>query len=91
MLRPPEARQLVLGRHEQHVRIAQELSVSNGPSSERQHREREVEVAALDEPEQVVVGCGLGQLELDAGPGGQEAAHHAGEHLRADALEGPDP
>ena len=41
----------------------EELERLERPVEERRHREREVELAALDEPEQLVVGRRLGQLE----------------------------
>ena len=75
---------------QQHVRVAQDLLGLERPLERRQHRERELELAALDEPEQVVVGRRLAQLELDVRPGGEEAPHHLREHLRADTLERPD-
>ena len=83
-------RELVSCRDEKHVGVAEELLPREGPLDQRQHREGEVELSALDEAEQVVVGRGLPQLEPDARPRGDEAAHQLGDHLRADALERPD-
>ena len=81
----------MLGRDEEHVRVGEELQGLERAVEQRRHRESEVELAALDEPQQVLVRRGLGQLELDVRPLGHEAAHDGGEHARADALERADP
>jgi hypothetical protein len=82
--------QIVVGGNEQHIRVAQEFFDLERALERRQHREGEVELAALDEAEEVVIGCRLRQLELDERPPLEEAAHHLREDLGADALERPD-
>ena len=54
--RAGEAAELALGRDDEHVGVAQELERLERALERGQHREREVELAALDEPEQLVVG-----------------------------------
>ena len=84
-------RQLVFGGDDEDVGVAHQLLELERPLEEREHRERQIELATLDEPKEVVVRSGLLQLELDARPGVEEAAHQLGNDLGADTLEGADP
>ena len=84
-------RQGVIGRDSEHVGVAHQAQRLERAIGERRAAEGEIEIAALDGRIQIRVGRRLGQPELDAGPFGQEAAHHAGEHPRADALVRRDP
>ena len=79
-------RELRLRRDEQHVRILQHLGRLERPVGQRQVGEGEVELAALDPPQQVGDVGLLLHADLDARPLALEAAEEAGEDARADAL-----
>ena len=82
--------EIVVGGNDEDVGVAQQLLRGERAVHEREHRERDVELAALDEPEQLVVDRRLRELDLDARPGGEEAPHQLGQDACADALEGAD-
>ncbi len=80
-----------VGRDEEDVRVAHQLERLERAVGERRAAEREVELARLDRRVQLRVGRRLGEPELDPGPVGQEAPHHARKDARADGLVGADP
>ena len=73
-------------RDYEHVRVAHQLDRLVRPLAEREVRERDVELATFDEPEELLVVGGLGQRDSDLRPGFEEAAHHLGQDALADAL-----
>ena len=75
-----------VGGQDEHVGIAQHFSVLERAVREWQVRERQVELAALDLPEQVDVVRRLFERDLDPGPALDEARHQRGEDVLADAL-----
>ena len=78
------------GLHEQHVRIGQHLLRLERSFGEGQVGKREVELAVLEQRQQVG-GVGLlAHAHLDARPVVLEAAEEAGEDAGADALVDPD-
>ena len=52
----------------QDVGVGEQLDGLEGPVQERRHRESEIELSALDEPDELLVGRRLGQLDLDLRP-----------------------
>ena len=80
-----------VGREDDDVRVAHQLHRLERPVPDREHHEGEVELAALDQLEEVAVVGGLGQLHGDVGPGVGELAQQPREDARADALVRPDP
>ena len=70
--------------------IAHQLDGLERPFADREHHEREVELAALDQLEEAAVVGRLGELHGDVRPGVGELAQEAREHPRADALVGAD-
>src|SRR5207248_5694643 len=75
-----------VGREQEDVRVAEQLLRLEGPLRERHVRERQVELAALDEREQLGVVRLLFEPDLDSWPRGAEPAHQLGEDARADRL-----
>ena len=81
-----------VGRGHEHHRVVEQPSGLEGEVVvHRQLDERDVEVARLDLAQQVVAVVGLVERQLDARPLGPEGPQEAGEDLRADALDRPDP
>ena len=60
------------------------------PVGQRQVGERQIELAALDETQQLEVVGGFGQRDVHLRPGREEPGHHFGEDPLPDALEDPD-
>src|SRR5205823_10355045 len=82
--------ELGLRADEQHVGIAQDLLRLEWALGKRKLGEGEIELAVLDEAQQVG-GVGLfAYPHLDSGPRRDEVAEEGGEDARADALEDPD-
>ena len=71
---------------EQDVRILQQLRPLERPVPQRQVGEREVELAVLEQPQEVGRGALLPHAHADQGPLLAEAADERGEETRADAL-----
>ena len=78
------------GRHDEDVRVAEELDGLVRAARDRERPEREVELAALDHLEQLALVLRLAEDDLDVRVALGEAAQQAGDDLRADALERPD-
>ena len=78
--------ELRAGLDEQHVRVAQHLLGLERPFGERQVGEGEVELAVLEQAEEVGRVRLLADAHLDAGPVLLEAAQETGEDARPDAL-----
>ena len=87
-LRAPGQRRV--GRHDQHVRIDEQLSRLERRLVHRQHHEGEVDLAALEACLELVVDRGLRQLHVHLRELLLEAAHEGGEEPSADALVGAD-
>ena len=84
-------RELRVGRDDQDVGVAQHLRRLERPFGQRQVGEREVELAVLEQAEQVGGVRLLVHLHVDARPLLAEAAEQCGEDARADALIDADP
>lgn len=84
-------RQRPPARHQQHVRIAQQLPGSEGPVGQRRHRERQVETALFDGRDQRLIVVRLERPDAHAGPGAHEVAEQLRQNPRAHALEHPHP
>ncbi len=83
--------ELRLGGHEQDVGVAEDLARLERPLGKRQLGEREVELAPLDEAEEVGDVRLLVHLHVDARPLLAKPPQERGEDARADALVDPDP
>ena len=79
-----------VARDDEDVRVAHQVDRLERAVREWRAAEREVELARLDRREELRVGGGLGEPELDTGPVGQEAPHDAGKDTRAGGLVGAD-
>jgi hypothetical protein len=78
----------VLG-DEQQERVAQQLDGDERPLGERVEHEGEVELAALDQPQELALVGRLDERDLHVGQRGREAPDDARQDLRADAVVGP--
>ena len=70
---------------------AEQLGHLVRPRVERQDDEAQVELAALDQRDQVAVVGGLLERDIDLRPSGGELPQQLGQDAGADALVGPDP
>ena len=89
--RRPPRRERRAGLDEQHVRVVEQVQPLERAVPEPEVREGEVEVAALDEAHELLVGVHLRDPELDARPRRAEAAHQRRQDALADGLVRPDP
>lgn len=87
-LTPPRERRFRLDDHDE--RIPQQLDRLERPVAERERREREIELAALEQREQLAVRGRFVQAHAHPRPSTQECPHELGENARADALVRPD-
>src|SRR6476646_6137738 len=74
-------------RDEEDPRVAHQLDHLERPLLQGRHREREVEIAALDRVQEDWVRGRLFELNLDAWPLGSEPTEESGEDLCPGALE----
>ena len=81
-----ELRELRAGGDEQDVRILQHLCPLERPVAQRQVGEGQVELAVLEQPQEVGGGALLPHADADERPLLAEAAHEGGEEAGADAL-----
>ena len=89
--RRPPGRERRAGLDEQHVRVVEEVQPLERALPQPEVGEREVEIAALDEAHELLVGVHLRDPQLDARPRGAEAAHQRRQHALADRLVRADP
>ena len=75
---------------DEQVVVADDLDRLERPLGQRQHHEGEIELAALDEVEQVPVVVALGQPDLHGGPVARELLDERRQDARRHALEGAD-
>ena len=84
-----ELRQLRAGGDEQDVRVLQHLSPFERPFAQRQVGEGQVELAVLEQAQEIGGGALLPHADADERPLRAEAPHEGGEEAGADALVDP--
>ena len=75
-----------VGLDEQDVRVVEQVPLLEGAVPHAPVGEGEVEVAALDQDDEVLVVVHLGEAQVDARPRRAEAAQHGRQDVLADAL-----
>ena len=75
-----------VGGDDEHVRIAHQLDRLEWAALERKHAEADVDLATLDELEQLAVVGRLDEPDVHLRPFGAEVAEERGEDARADGL-----